>query len=589
MTFLLAQTFLLLLAAYFAGAFVACLAKRWILAGAEPRYAAAQPAAPLALPAPFPEPPLSAAAAAAAAASRVPALRPVDPVAPRPVAPQPRRPRVEARPRSIELVQPKIDLLPRPAPRPLPSVADTDRFERALRGPDPNEGMPRRPILEIRPAVYSWVTGPPGPWPPPRKPDPIPEPEPEPEAPIVAASADAKPRDEKAIAAQAAAASEIRARSGVSAAAANAAAAASAALAAAKAAAASIGGSKTSSSSEPAKDDRSTPVEPARQPSVTAPSDLISGGDDLQRIRAIDAETEQALKREGVTKLEAIARWTAEDVELYDEELKLQGRIDKEQWVEQAQILAKGGETYYSRNRAAAARAAAATTMQRSSEPSPAVEDRTAADDGDDGERSDEDEPAAPIEEPAAQEPETDSQPVPASALPPPRENKGKSVGDIAAAAAAAIAAASASVTRGIRPIEPISPLSKVDRNLVIPTKLTDALKDKAAKDAGTSAPQTARPTAAYALDDEGGDDLKRIRGVGVLIEKRLKTLGVTTYAQIANWTSDDIDRVSQQLDFKGRVERESWVEQARILSSGGKTEFSSRVDRGDVESSKDG
>ena len=82
-------------------------------------------------------------------------------------------------------------------------------------------------------------------------------------------------------------------------------------------------------------------------------------------------------------------------------------------------------------------------------------------------------------------------------------------------------------------------------------------------------------------------DDLKRIRGIGVLIEKKLNSLGVVAYEQIANWTAEDIDRVSQSLDFKGRIERENWVEQARILASGGATEFSRRVDRGEVETSR--
>ena len=89
------------------------------------------------------------------------------------------------------------------------------------------------------------------------------------------------------------------------------------------------------------------------------------------------------------------------------------------------------------------------------------------------------------------------------------------------------------------------------------------------------------------AREAEKSDDLKRIRGVGVLIEKRLNALGVDDLQRhVANWTSGDIDRISQTLDFKGRIERENWVEQARILSSGGHTEFSRRVDRGDVESS---
>lgn len=78
-------------------------------------------------------------------------------------------------------------------------------------------------------------------------------------------------------------------------------------------------------------------------------------------------------------------------------------------------------------------------------------------------------------------------------------------------------------------------------------------------------------------------DDLKRIRGIGVLIEKKLNSMGITSYGQIANWSSGDVDRVSEILDFKGRIERENWVEQARILAAGGQTEFSRRADRGDL------
>jgi len=41
---------------------------------------------------------------------------------------------------------------------------------------------------------------------------------------------------------------------------------------------------------------------------------------------------------------------------------------------------------------------------------------------------------------------------------------------------------------------------------------------------------------------------------------------------------------VSEKLNFKGRIERENWIEQARILSSGGQTEFSQRYDRGGLK-----
>jgi predicted flap endonuclease-1-like 5' DNA nuclease len=81
-----------------------------------------------------------------------------------------------------------------------------------------------------------------------------------------------------------------------------------------------------------------------------------------------------------------------------------------------------------------------------------------------------------------------------------------------------------------------------------------------------------------------GADDLKRIRGVGVLIEKKLNSMGITGYDQIARWTQADIERISTTLDFKGRIERENWIEQARILAEGGQTEFSRRVDTGEVD-----
>lgn len=61
-------------------------------------------------------------------------------------------------------------------------------------------------------------------------------------------------------------------------------------------------------------------------------------------------------------------------------------------------------------------------------------------------------------------------------------------------------------------------------------------------------------------------DDLKQIKGIGPVLETKLHALGITRYAQIAAWTAADIDRVSEQLDFKGRIEREGWVEQAAVL-----------------------
>ncbi|MEW7986094.1 MAG: hypothetical protein AB2805_12875 [Candidatus Thiodiazotropha sp.] len=61
-------------------------------------------------------------------------------------------------------------------------------------------------------------------------------------------------------------------------------------------------------------------------------------------------------------------------------------------------------------------------------------------------------------------------------------------------------------------------------------------------------------------------NDLQMIKGIGAVIEKKLQEYGVKSYAQIAAWSSAEIEDFSQRLNFKGRIERERWVEQAKEL-----------------------
>lgn len=88
------------------------------------------------------------------------------------------------------------------------------------------------------------------------------------------------------------------------------------------------------------------------------------------------------------------------------------------------------------------------------------------------------------------------------------------------------------------------------------------------------------------ALEDR--DDLKRIKGIGPKNEDALNELGIFTFRQIAEWTPANVEWVEDFLSFPGRIERESWIEQAKQLAAGGETEFSKRVDAGEVPSSKD-
>ena len=73
-------------------------------------------------------------------------------------------------------------------------------------------------------------------------------------------------------------------------------------------------------------------------------------------------------------------------------------------------------------------------------------------------------------------------------------------------------------------------------------------------------------------------DDLKKLKGVGPKLEGTLNELGVFHFWQVAAWTADDVAWVDERLKFKGRIERDGWIDQARILAEGGETEFSKRA-----------
>ncbi|MEL6421301.1 MAG: 50S ribosomal protein L19 [Pseudomonadota bacterium] len=61
-------------------------------------------------------------------------------------------------------------------------------------------------------------------------------------------------------------------------------------------------------------------------------------------------------------------------------------------------------------------------------------------------------------------------------------------------------------------------------------------------------------------------DDLTQIKGIGEELQKRLAKLGLTQFAQVANLSDDEIAQLDDVLNFRGRIEREEWVEQAREL-----------------------
>ncbi|MGY5776329.1 hypothetical protein [Rhizobium sp. LEGMi135b] len=81
-------------------------------------------------------------------------------------------------------------------------------------------------------------------------------------------------------------------------------------------------------------------------------------------------------------------------------------------------------------------------------------------------------------------------------------------------------------------------------------------------------------------------DDLKRISGIGHVNEEKLNELGIWTFGQIAAWTHENAEWVGSYMAFPGRIEREDWIGQAGQLAKGLETEFSRRVERGEVPTS---
>lgn len=61
-------------------------------------------------------------------------------------------------------------------------------------------------------------------------------------------------------------------------------------------------------------------------------------------------------------------------------------------------------------------------------------------------------------------------------------------------------------------------------------------------------------------------DDLEVISGVGPVLAEKLNSLGVYRFEQIANWTARNVQEFGELLSFKGGIEREEWVKQAKAL-----------------------
>lgn len=433
------------------------------------------------------------------------------------------------------------------------------------------------------------------------------------------------------------------------------------------------------------------PVAPIVVQPPVATAALVA--DDLKRIKGIGPELERRLNQLGVTRYLQIAGWTANDVRRFNSELGQDGRIQHENWIEQAQILGRGDETAFSRrvdrkevlasptdtwSPQAPVMAAAPKPAVAPPQPAPAPQVMAP-------------QPtkvSAPVQQ-AAAAPSTS--PIPAGAPAFVRLNGPRGVPDDLARIAGIGDSTAATLNKlgifhywQIAAMSPADvariedqaglkgrigreewveqarellagkpPRARVDRERTLagepepssppgpgaiqaqpqPPRPADVTAPVATAPSGVvkvqpqpaappvssglvsaapvvaspaAAPPPANPTAAVSAPSAASpsqpipasppatgaprmvraataDDLKRIKGIGVVIENKLRSMGITSYAQISQWVEADIERVSQALDFRGRIERENWIDQAKILARGGQTDFSRRVDRGEL------
>ena len=106
------------------------------------------------------------------------------------------------------------------------------------------------------------------------------------------------------------------------------------------------------------------------------------------------------------------------------------------------------------------------------------------------------------------------------------------------------------SVTKSVKKKVVKKPTIKKKRKKVVPKKRVATKKVRAQK------PRVASK-----------DDLKRISGIGPTIEKKLHAMGIKRFTDVAGLNKKEIAEIDDKLNFKGRIQRDKWLVQARKLA----------------------
>ena len=227
--------------------------------------------------------------------------------------------------------------------------------------------------------------------------------------------------------------------------------------------------------------------------------------DDLLRISGVGPKNEKILHSLGYFHFDQIAAWTPENVSWVDDHLKFNGRIDREEWINQSRLLAEGNEADFTR------------LYGTGGESTKDAGSRTVR---------------GPQEKPQT--------------------------------AAPAVALVSASIA------------AEKAKKAAVAEDEKAAASGKMAKPKGIAKARGGKP-----------DDLQRISGIGPKNESILHSLGFFHFDQIAAWTATEVNWVDNHLRFNGRIKREEWIRQGRLLFEGKEAEFTRLYGTGGLKNKK--
>lgn len=266
--------------------------------------------------------------------------------------------------------------------------------------------------------------------------------------------------------------------------------------------------------------------------------------DNLLRIKGIDADLAERLTDSGVTRYAQISNWSPGDVARVSDQLGVPERIARENWIEQAKILAAGETTVF------------AHSFDKGLVPEIVEEAETI--ESQPGDAPDE---VSPAEDGLAENAQIDAEA---------ERDESMAPESLETEVVGSDSEQSAAPAREPEPV--VETVSAPDAAAELEDPISDAevSAEKAPEVESSDEIESAVPPAAATAPD----DFLAIKGIDAELAAKLSGMGIQSFQHIADWTAEDVQRASAELGVYGLIERQNWIEQASLLASGKTTHY---------------